>query len=116
MADQAAAAAADKGQSNGNKFCVCEAEATFFLRVWRVKKDNERFWRLGSYKFLGFFWLFFFFFLMIFQILTYGLLISKIKDQNFLLDIFSFFLEFKLGSKKLRGQVDGEGVQIFIAE
>ena len=53
---------------------------------------------------------------MIFQILTYGLLISKIKDQNFLLDIFSFFLEFKLGSKKLRGQVDGEGVQIFIAE
>ena len=51
MADQAAAATADKGQSNGNKFCVCEAEATFFLWVWRVKKDNERFWRLGSYKF-----------------------------------------------------------------
>ena len=115
MVDQAAAAAVDKGQSSGNKFCVCEAEATFFLWVWRVKKDNERFWRLGCYKFLGFIWLFFFF-LMIFQILTYGLLISKIKDQNFLLDIFSFFLEFKLGLKILRGQVDGEGVQIFIAE
>ena len=51
MADQAAATAADKGQSSGNKFCVCEAEANFFLWVWRVKKDNERFWRLGSYKF-----------------------------------------------------------------
>ena len=114
MADHAAAAAADKGQSSGNKFCVCEAEATVILRVWRVKKDNERFWRLGSYKFLGFIWLFFF--LVIFQILTYGLLISKIKDQNFLLDIFSFFLEFKLGLKILRGQVDGEGVQICIAE
>ena len=44
-ADQAAAAAAD---------FVCEVEAVFFLWVWRVKKNNERFWKLGSKKFLGF--------------------------------------------------------------
>ena len=50
---------------------------------------------------------------MIFQILTYGLFISKIKDQNFISEIkdknflldffFFFFLEFKLGLKKLKG-------------
>ena len=40
--------------SGGGKFCVCEAKAAFFLWVWRVKKNNERFWRLSSNKFLGF--------------------------------------------------------------
>ena len=37
---------------------------------------------------------------MIFQILIYGLFISKIKGQDFLLDFFFFFsLEFKLSFK-----------------
>ena len=54
---------------------------------------------------------------MIFQILIYGLFISEIKDQNFLLDFsLLFFLpKFKLGFKKKKGQVHGEGVQICIA-
>ena len=38
----------------GSRFCVCEANAAFFLWVWRVKKNNERFWRLGSNKFVSF--------------------------------------------------------------
>ena len=38
----------------GGRFCVCEVEVAFFLWVWSVKKNNERFWRLGSKNFLGF--------------------------------------------------------------
>ena len=66
--------------SGGSKFCVCEAETAFFLWVWTVKKNNERFWRLGSKKFLGFTFIRPFFLFMISQILIYGLLISEIKD------------------------------------
>ena len=61
-----------------------------------MKKDSGRFWRLHSSKFLGFIWPFYLF--MIYQNLIYGLFISEIKDQNFLLDFF-IFSKFKLGFK-----------------
>ena len=49
---------------------------------------------------LRFYWSFFFF--MIFQILIYGLFISKIKDQKFAVGFF--FFEVYVGLKK-KGQV-----------
>ena len=54
---------------------------------------------------------------MIFQILIYGLSISEIKDQNFLLDFFfsqSLSWDF-YNKKKVKFMVTGEGVQICIA-
>ena len=73
---------------------VCKAKSAFFLWIWRVKKDNKRFWRLYRQLQILIIWPFFLF--MIFQNLLYGLFISKLKEQSFLLDLF-FSLELKLG-------------------
>ena len=59
-----------------------------------MKKDNKRFWRL--YRQLQILIIGPFFLFMIFQNLLYGLFISKLKEQSFLLDFF-FSLELKLG-------------------
>ena len=53
-----------------------------------MKNDNKRFWRLYRQLQILIIWPFFLF--MIFQNLLYGLFISKLKEQNFPLDLFFF--------------------------
>ena len=53
-----------------------------------MKNDNKRFWRLYRQLQILIIWPFFLF--MIFQNLLYGLFISKLKEQSFLLDFFFF--------------------------
>ena len=50
---------------------------------------------------------------MIFQILIYGLFISKIKDQKFAVGFF-FFEVYAVLKKKKKGPGSSEGVQICI--
>ena len=71
-----------------------------------MKKNNERFWRLGNNEFLGLFDPLFFIYDS--QILIYGLFISEIKDKNFLLDLFFFWsLSWALKNKGVRFMVRG---------